>query len=190
MVDNDLALLALAAAPGVDTVAADLTRLDDLPWEGVTLVTCSALIDLVSDDWLSRLTAVLAERRLPFYAALSYDGRMAWDPSDAGDAAVTAAFNRHQGGDKGFGPSLGPQAAGTAARRLAAAGFAVTTADSPWRIPPREARLQEALLAGIGDAAAEAGADAVPAWTTRRRAVLSRTTMTVGHVDLLARRPG
>ncbi|MCU0906534.1 MAG: class I SAM-dependent methyltransferase [Rhodobacteraceae bacterium] len=187
MVDNDPALLALAAAPGVTTVAADLTRLDHLPWDGVTLVTCSALLDLVSGDWIARLTAILAERRLPFYAALNYDGHMAWDPVDPDDAAVTAAFNRHQTGDKGFGPSLGPQAAGDAAARLEAVGFVVATADSPWRMGPQDAPLQAALLDGIGAAAAEAGAGVAPAWIARRRAALSRTAMVVGHLDLFAR---
>lgn len=187
MVDNDPALLRLAAAPGVETVAADLTRLEVLPWDGVTLVTCSALLDLVSDAWLARLTDILSSRRLPFYAALSYDGRMTWAPPDPADAAVTAAFNRHQTGDKGFGPALGPQAASAAATRLAASGFSVTTADSPWQISPPDARLQEALLAGIGAAAAEAGEEAAPAWTARRRAAVSGSLLVVGHLDLLAR---
>jgi SAM-dependent methyltransferase len=186
MVDNDPALLRLAAGAGIETVAADLTRLEALPWDGVTLVTCSALLDLVSEAWLSRLIALLSARRLPFYAALSYDGRMTWAPSDPEDADVTAGFNRHQTGDKGFGPSLGPRAAAEAAARLAAAGFAVATADSPWQISPLDARLQDALLAGIGSAATEAGEEAAPAWTARRRAAVSGSSMIVGHLDILA----
>ena len=40
------------------------------------LVTTSALLDLVSADWLERLAVESAARRLPVYAALSYDGRV------------------------------------------------------------------------------------------------------------------
>ena len=190
MVDNDPALLALATGPGGETVMADLNRIETLPWDGVTLVTCSALLDLVSDDWLSRLSAILSDRRLPLYAALNYDGRMAWDPPDPADAGVRDAFNRHQRGNKGFGPALGPQATVAAMRHLMASGFAVRTADSPWHLPPRAAALQEALLAGIAVAAAEAGAEAVDAWAGRRRGARPGTTMVVGHLDLLAHVPG
>ncbi len=185
LVDHDPALLALAAGPGTRTFAADLNALDALPWDGVTLVTCSALVDLVSDDWLTRLTTILSDRHLPFYAALSYDGHMSWSPADPGDADVTAAFNRHQTGDKGFGPSLGPQGAAALAARLAALGFSVRIADSPWRLQPRDMALQDALLAGIGAAAAEAGASDAPDWTRRRRVSLPETTMIVGHADIL-----
>jgi hypothetical protein len=39
------------------------------------LITTSALLDLVSADWLERLTVEAAARRLPIYAALTYQGR-------------------------------------------------------------------------------------------------------------------
>jgi len=190
LVDNDPFLLGLATGPGVDTITADLTRLDSLPWDGVTLVTCSALLDLVSTEWLDHLVTILAARRLPLYAALSYDGRMDWDPSDPGDYGVREAFNRHQRGDKGFGPALGPTATSFASDLLRARGFAVQTADSPWRLPPGAAALQDALLSGIASAARDAGADAVEDWQARRHRGLSGTTMVVGHLDLLAHPPG
>jgi len=62
VVDNDLGLLARAAAsasPGVrvTTTPIDLARDLELALDGaVDLVTTSALLDLVSDDWLERLT--------------------------------------------------------------------------------------------------------------------------------------
>ena len=62
------------------TVAAraiDLVRDLELALDGpVDLITTSALLDLVSEDWLERLVVEAAARRLPVYAALSYDGRV------------------------------------------------------------------------------------------------------------------
>ena len=57
-------------------LARDLEAALDGP---VDLVTTSALLDLVSDDWLERLAIEAAARRLPVYAALSYDGRIELD---------------------------------------------------------------------------------------------------------------
>lgn len=185
MVEGDAALL--AHCEGARHLM-DLRDLAALPLEGATLVTASALLDLVSEDWLAGLVTVLAAHRLPFHAALSYDGRMAWTPVDAGDAGVTAAFNRHQGGDKGFGPALGPDAGARAAALFRAAGYRVRLAESPWRIGPDQAALGAALLDGIGAAAAEAGlaADEAARWLAARRAALVQGEMVVGHLDLLA----
>ena len=90
----------------------DLARDLELALDGpLDLVTTSALLDLVSDDWLERLVIEAAARRLPVYAALSYDGRARFDPADPLDIEIVAAVNRHQRTDKGFGPALGPSAA-------------------------------------------------------------------------------
>jgi hypothetical protein len=189
MVDHDPALLPLAVAaagPGATGHVADLAGgLDGLPWDGVTLVTASALFDLVSADWVAGLAGIAAARGLPVYAALSYDGRMAWDPADADDAAVTAAFNRHQRGDKGFGPALGPDAATAAAQAFRAQGFDVHLAQSDWRLGPGDAALQAELLAGIAAAAQEAGT-ASARWLDRRAARVGQGLATIGHIDLLA----
>lgn len=185
-VDNDPALLARAVAAAGDAaeaVAADIADLEALPLAGATLVTASALLDLVPEAWVRRLTLRLS---VPFYAALSYDGAMRWDPPDPRDAAVTAAFNRHQRGDKGFGPALGPAAGARAAALLAAAGFAVQRADSPWRLGPELAALQRALTDGIAGAAAAAGAPEAVAWGRHRRERARGSVCVVGHGDILA----
>lgn len=186
MVDADPALLALAGGEGF---ALDLNRIDDLPLEGATLVTASALIDLCSAAWIDALVARLAAGHLPFYAALSYDGIMGWTPPHPSDAGVTEAFNRHQGGDKGFGPALGPRAAEYAAQALRGAGYRVETALSPWRLGPAQAALQRDLLGGIAQAAAEAGATGTDGWLAARIAALGGAACRIGHVDLLALPP-
>lgn len=188
-VDNDPALLAIAAAAageGAETVIADLAHLDTLPLAGATLVTASALLDLVSADWVAELVARLG---VPFYAALSYDGRMDWTPSDPRDGAITAAFNRHQTGDKGLGPALGPKAAAHAARLFEAAGFTVTLADSPWQLGPEMAMLQRDLCEGIATAAAETGLGDAADWGRARRETAALSHCLIGHLDLLALPP-
>ena len=67
----------------VTTVPIDLNRDLEAALDGpVDLVTTSALLDLVSDEWLRRLAVEAAARRLPVYAALSYDGRVEMTPAD------------------------------------------------------------------------------------------------------------
>jgi len=106
MVDRDAALLALlphrcGLGAGVSDVTIEPVQLDlagdlaCLPLAGVDLVTASALLDLVSADWLDRLVAWLAAgtaapatvlsephalRRPALLLALSYDGSMVWRP--------------------------------------------------------------------------------------------------------------
>ena len=188
LVDHDPVLLARAKAlhPEAEIVQGDLTDVGALPLEGVRLVTASALFDLVSRDWVERLVARLAGAGIALYAALSYDGNMRWHPEDAGDAAVTARFNAHQCGDKGFGAALGPEAATCAAEICARLGYEVHTAPSAWRLGPETAEMQRLLLAGIAEAAGEAGYGAAEAWRQRRARTLADGWAEIGHLDLLA----
>lgn len=204
LVDHDAALLAQAwrlvtplareAGRAFDVRQGDLRALDTLPLDGCGLVTASALLDLVSLDWLRAFAARCAGTGADVLCTLSYDGRIACVPSDADDEHVRALVNRHQRTDKGFGPALGPDAAGAAADAFAAAGFAVHTAGSDWVLGSADAELQRQLLAGWAGAARElAPADAarVDAWLARRLAQVDAGTsrITVGHVDLLALAP-
>lgn len=187
LVDNDADLLDQAAAgPGdhAQVYCCDLAELDKLPLDGVTLVTASALLDLMPVSWVYMLASRLT---VPFYAALSYDGQMGWTPDDPQDAAVTQAFNRHQLGDKGLGPALGPRSVETSAQVFTQAGFDVAQANSPWVLGPDQARLQAMLTQGIADAAAEAGATDATDWGARRAAMTAATTCRIGHGDIFAR---
>src|SRR5580704_3212016 len=174
LVDNDLGLLArtvaLAQPPrlSVKAQAVDLARDLELALDGpLDLVTCSALLDLVSAPWLERLVVETAARRLPVYAALSYDGRATLEPSDAFDAEMVAAVNRHQRRDKGFGPALGPQAAALAVERFEAVGYGVVQGRSDWVFEPQDSAIQDSILAGWATAARELGdvpLDGIAAW--------------------------
>ena len=62
----------------------------------VNLVTASALLDLVSAEWLERLVNEVAARRLPFYAALNYDTLDAFKRAcQRAAATTTGALAQH-----------------------------------------------------------------------------------------------
>src|SRR5437762_152960 len=199
LVDNDLSLLAragdLAKPPDltVTPVPVDLARDLEAALDGpVELVTTSALLDLVSHEWLDRLVIEAAARRLPIYAALSYDGLATLDPVDPLDGAVIDAVNQHQRGDKGFGPALGPDAAAAAPGRFESIGYTVVQGASDWVFGPRDTEIQTEVLTGWAVAAREIGESSIGdiiGWLARRRDHIAagRSSMRVGHVDFFAR---
>jgi Methyltransferase domain len=198
LTDHDPALLARAAStPVADDIAIAVMPLDldrdlDTALEGaVDLVTTSALLDLVSDRWLQRLATALAARAIPFYAALSYDGQVGFTPFDPFDAAIVEAVNQHQRTDKGFGPALGPEAAGVALACFKGLGYSVMTGSSDWMMGPQDREMQTELLGGWASAAHDIGTlptEDIAAWSMRRRAMIAtgRSSCRVGHVDLFA----
>jgi hypothetical protein len=192
LVDNDRQLLAACTAPAglaLARHAMDLGAIEDLPFADADLVTATALIDLVSEAWLARVVARLAEARLPFYACLTYDGLAEWTPRHARDGDMAASLNAHQRTDKGFGPALGPDAADRLADLLAPYGYRVRRAKSPWRLDAAQAALQIATTEGfaasglaLGTCSSEVAAD----WLAFRRGAALAGSMIVGHDDLLA----
>jgi hypothetical protein len=198
LVDNDPELLARVTAratandAAITTIALDLNRdLESALDNTADLVTTSALLDLVSERWLARLAAELAARSMPFYAALSYDGRIAFTPSDPLDTAITTAVNAHQRTDKGFGPALGPAAADSGIMHFEALGYSVVHGPSDWNIGPGEREMQTELLAGWASATRDIGtlssADTT-AWLKRRGELVAagRSSLQVGHIDFFA----
>lgn len=215
LVDNDARLLSAleqASASRPSTAAADAIRLaptwldlatdlERLPLAGVELVTASALLDLVSADWLGRLVAQACARETADGAAgappalllaLSYDGAIRWEPAHPDDDWVTDFFNRHQRQDKGFGPALGPTAATEAARLLRQAGLSVMSAPSPWRLGRADVAIQREFLAGLAGAARSlvetADIARLQAWLLSRERWLAEgaSAVVVGHQDILA----
>ncbi|WP_181704261.1 class I SAM-dependent methyltransferase [Chthonobacter albigriseus] len=195
LVDADLAVLAEADAragslPGqVSVLRHDLSTPTPLPVSGATLVTASALFDLVSDTFAERLVATLAAGRTALHANLIYDGTTEWHPAHPLDEPVLAAFNRHQRRDKGFGAALGPSAPGALAEKLNRAGFHVSSALSAWRLGPEDEALVRELATGIASAAHEEGhlaKEAVDEWLDFRLQHAGEGRCIVGHVDILA----
>ena len=192
LVDNDPALLTVARATvpcAVETQVVDLRVLDDHIFDGCTLVTASALLDLVSETWLTRLVTLARRAECDVLMALNYDGRILCSPSDEDDERVRDLVNRHQRTDKGFGPALGPMAAVSVDALLRAAGYTVHCAQSDWQLGPGDVELQRQLIDGWAQAATELApelATRMQSWTTRRFAHLSAGTsyLIVGHVDV------
>ncbi|WP_181708429.1 hypothetical protein [Chthonobacter rhizosphaerae] len=195
LVDADLDLLQEAerradGIPHVEVLRFDLAAPAPLPLTDATLVTASAFFDLVGGPFLERLIATAAANRAALYAALTYDGTTSYSVAHDLDAAVLAAFNRHQRGDKGFGPALGPTAPQALAEALSRAGYRVQAAASPWRLGPDDAALVRPLLTGMADAVRQTGdvdAAALDDWLAFRLDKAGDSRMTVGHVDVLAR---
>jgi hypothetical protein len=198
LVDNDLGLLARAAALGrpptltVNARPVDLACDLEVALDGpLQLVTTSALLDLVSTEWLERLAVETAARRLPVYAALTYNGRASLLPAEPFDLEIIAAVNRHQRRDKGFGPALGPEAAVQAMQSFERVGYRVTSGASDWVFEPQDREIQLQVLGGWALAANELGdlpGAAVAAWLSRRGDLVAqgRSQMRVGHADLFA----
>jgi hypothetical protein len=200
LVDNDLSLLARvpSSSPGITVAPApvDLNRDLEAAFESpADLVTTSALLDLVSSDWLDRLVVEVAARGLPVYAALSYDGRAELSPSNPLDRRIVDVVNRHQRKDKGFGPALGPSAAQAAIAAFERVGYTVTHGLADWEFGSADREIQTEILSGWATAAREIGdppRDAIIDWLKKRREMIAagHSSIRVGHVDLLARPSG
>jgi SAM-dependent methyltransferase len=188
-----------AFAADVQPERIDLARdLHAVPLTDAQLVTASALIDLVSADWLQALVDAAVAARCALLFALNVDGRTVWDPADAGDESVHAAFGAHQRRDKGFlGPALGGQAVAFAAQGLRTSGYRVRQAASDWIAdasrpgPLQQAAvaLQRSMIDGMAQAATEQAphsAASIHAWRERRLSMVRDSRLRVGHADLLA----
>ena len=105
--DRDTDLLELAAA-SFETRHSDITRLAPEDLAGASLITASALLDMLTADELARMLRPCAG--LPMLLALTVTGRVALSPADPLDARLGAAFNDHQQ----RGGRLGPDAVAAA----------------------------------------------------------------------------
>lgn len=176
----------------IETRRCDLRRLDDDMFARRDLVTASALLDLVSRGWLQVLAARCRQAGAVVLLALTYDGRVTCSPAEPEDEMIRSLVNRHQRRDAGLGGvAEGPDAAFSAARALEAEGYRVEMAASDWRLGPRDAAVQRALIDGWAEAARELAPQAVEiiaSWRARRlrHVDAGRSRITVGHRDVAA----
>ena len=212
--DRDTALLAIAAtrtpAAGADgapvtveTRQRDITRLDPAGLAGASLITASALLDMLTADELDRFVAACASAGCPVLVTLSVIGGVDLRPADPLDERVSSAFNAHQRRVVGGRPLLGPDAVGAAVDAFGRLGFEVVVRPSPWRLGAGQVALTTELtaqlttelttewLAGWVGAAREQEPGLVAATATyepRRVAEANdgRLSVTVEHQDLLA----
>jgi hypothetical protein len=175
----------------VETRCVDLGDLaDPSMFAGRHLVTASALLDLVSEDWLARLALRCRESGAAVLFALTYDGRSRCSPPEPEDDSICALLNEHQrANNKGFGRAAGPDAVDSAARCFAAVGYNVRREPSDWVLTPDMPELQRQLIEGWAEAAIERAPHReafVKSWLTRRLAHVNakRSHVTVSHEDL------
>jgi hypothetical protein len=199
--DRDSGLLDRAAAGLPDWAAdgspvtarteeGDVTALRAGDLAGTTVVTASALLDLLTAEEVDALAARCTGAGCAALLTLTVIGDVAFTPMDPLDAAFAAAFDDHQRRDVDGRRLLGPNAGAAAADAFARRGAAVTTRSSPWLLGPDEAALAEEWLRGWVDAACAQRPELerhVPSYLDRRmHADPEGPLVMVGHVDVLA----
>jgi hypothetical protein len=186
--DRDADLLKLAAADALGPAAvtvearrADITRLTPDDLAGASLITASALLDLLTADALVGMLRACTGR--PMLLTMTVVGRVSLNPPDPLDARIGSAFNAHQR----RGGLLGPAAIATAVQEL---GAEVLVWPSPWRLDGAHAELAAEWFGGWVAAACEqepALAAEAGAYRDRRleQAAAGDLAVTVDHADLL-----
>lgn len=199
--DQDAELLALAAG----TVSAtdgtrvtthpehsDLTRLRAADLAGTTLVTASALLDLLSQEEVESLAEACVTAGCSALLTLSVVGRVELLPADPLDAEIGAAFNDHQRrAVPERGRLLGPDAPAVTEAAFRRHGRAVLSRPSRWQLGPGQTALTERWLREWCAAAMEQrpslAIDVEDYLARRLRACAAgQLRVIVHHVDLLA----
>jgi hypothetical protein len=176
----------------VETRLCDVAGLTAADLSGAAVVTCSALLDLLTEDEVERIAAACAGAACPALLTLSVTGRVAFSPAEPLDETLAEAFNDHQRRAVGERRLLGPDAVEAMVTALRRHGVRTWRRPTPWRLGPGEAGLIEAWLDGWLAAAVEQRpelAAAAAASAERRRAALARgqLSVVVEHEDLLGR---
>jgi methyltransferase family protein len=197
--DADLLEVAAVAPPGpaadgaavtVEARHSDITRLHPGDVADATLVTASALLDLLTEDELAGLVNVCAGAGCPTLLTLSVVGRVDVSPADPLDSRIAAAFDAHQRRAMERGRLLGPDAVALAAQEFGRRAAVVLVRPSPWRLGAAQADLALEWFTGWVGAACEQQLElgaATDAYTHRRlaQAAAGQLAVTVDHADLL-----
>ncbi|MGW4235590.1 class I SAM-dependent methyltransferase [Streptomyces sp. NPDC004749] len=199
LLDRAAALAPPTAADGgrvtVSTEQGDIGRLTVDGLAGTSLVTGSALLDVLTADEVEALVDACTGAGCPVLLALSVVGRVEFTPADPLDAELTDAFNAHQRRHRDGRRLLGPDAVTAATEAFERRGATVHTQASPWRLDPsrgaEESVLTEWWLRGWVEAAREQRPDLAPRAETYLRRRLNacaegELSVVVHHVDLLA----
>ena len=197
LVDDDPELLAEAVRRhseeySIESFLVDLSATQKLPLESVSLITASALLDLVSSNFIRDLCQLIKEKNedqpLGFYSALNYDGCIKWTPFHPLDASILMNFNADQRRNKGFGPALGPDATDFLTRQFHCTKFQCLSAKSPWLLGSADYLLAESLINGISDVAIQTDGltnSEIQDWKTFRIKNVRTGTCYLGHTDIL-----
>jgi SAM-dependent methyltransferase len=203
MYDRDPELLDHARAKMVDTAAdgapvtvetrqRDITGLTAADLAGASLITASALLDVLTLDEVNVLAAACVGADCPALLVLSVVGQVELTPPDPLDVEIAAAFNAHQRRVTGGRRLLGPDAVDAAAEAFTRLGAKVLVRPSRWQLGADQVELTAQWLRGWIAAACEQQ----PNLTARADAYLRQRLaaaeagelgIVVHHGDLLAR---
>jgi hypothetical protein len=197
--DADLLDVAASQPPGraadgsavtLETRTSDISRLLPGDLAGSTLITASALLDILTEEELSALITVSVGAGCLVLLTLSVAGRVELTPAEPLDHRIALAFDAHQRRVTERGRLLGPDAVAVAVEQAVRLGAEVHVAPSPWRLGASEAELAAEWFTGWVGAACEQevelAAKLVP-YTRRRlaQAAAGELRVTVDHADLL-----
>ncbi|HWF41762.1 MAG TPA: class I SAM-dependent methyltransferase [Acidothermaceae bacterium] len=202
MYDRDADLLERAAVDAplltadgsritVETRQRDITRLGERDLTGASLITASALLDMLTGPEVERIARSCVEAGCPVLLTISVIGRVTLTPSAPLDEAIASAFNEHQRRAAVNGRLLGPDAVGFAADVFVSMGAEVVIAPSPWRLGAGDVALTTEWFRGWVSAACEQRPEltaATRAYVEQRLAdaAAGRLGVTVHHQDLIA----
>ncbi len=195
LIDRDEDLLRLAfASPSEKVVAvqrltAELDAFESAhPHDGApTLVTCSALLDVLTTTQVESLCQLVVSMGAAALFSLTVTGDVELSPRMGLDRSINETFNAHQERDG----LAGPGATSLARQVLHAAGFRVEVVATPWELGPQDAELVQRYLADRVASVVEhepALAEQARAWLAARREQVRHRALRVrvGHEDLVA----
>jgi hypothetical protein len=197
--DADLLAVAVANLPGpaangaavtVEAKHSDITRLQPGDLTDATLITASALLDILTEAELAGLAGVCVGAGCPVLLTLSVVGRVSVSPADPLDGRVAAAFDAHQRRSTERGRLVGPDAVGQAVDEFARLGATVSVRPSTWRLGAPQSELAAEWFSGWVAAAVEQQpelAGETGAYTRRRlaQARARQLDVLVEHADML-----
>jgi Methyltransferase domain len=180
------------AAVTIENRQRDITRLDPGDLADASLITASALLDMLTADELERFVTTCARAGCPVLVTISVIGQVELTPADPLDARIAGAFNAHQRRTTRGRRLLGPHAVGTAVDAFTRLGLDVLVRPSPWRLGAAQSDLTAEWFRGWVGAACEQQPEltVAAAGYARHRvaeATAGRLSVTVHHHDLLAR---
>ena len=175
----------------VRTRSGELAHLDPADLDGASLVTASALLDVLTSEEIRAVARACVAVGCPVLLSLSVTGEVRLDPPEPRDAVFEASFNAHQERRVGGRRLVGPSGVALAQRLFLEAGWNIRPAATFWRLGDHDPRLLDQWFDGWCDAALEQRADlqvdgaeyrALRSSQSRRGAL----SAVVVHTDLLA----
>lgn len=168
----------------------DIVQLHSRDVADAALITASAVLDLLTEDEMSRLAGTCAGAGCPILLTLSVSGVVEITPADPLDRRVATGFNVHQRRTTQRGRLLGPDAVDFAVEEFGRLGAEVIVRRSPWRLGPSESVLMAEWFTGWVGAACEQQlglAAECELYTRQRMAQLAAGQLAVDvvHADLL-----